>query len=88
VVYATPEATQSREVTLAPGASIGQAIEASGLGEALGIDFSAYRVGVYGQLRDRAQPAEDADRIEIYRPLTVLPNEARLRRVAKKARRS
>jgi putative ubiquitin-RnfH superfamily antitoxin RatB of RatAB toxin-antitoxin module len=44
------------------------------------IDLAAVRVGVFGRLVDLGRAVAAGDRIEIYRPLTADPKEARRRR--------
>ena len=58
-----------------------------GIALELGLDLTRLRVGVFGRLRRTSDPASEGDRIEIYRPLVVDPNAARLRRAATKAAR-
>jgi len=43
---------------------------------------------VFGQLRSPADPLRDGDRVEIYRPLTIDPKEARRIRAAVRRRRA
>jgi hypothetical protein len=43
-------------------------------------------VGVFGQSCRLDDPVHDGDQIEIYRPLTIDPKEARRQRAALKAR--
>jgi len=45
------------------------------------------RIGVWGRVRPLATPLRDRDRIEVYRPLTVDPKEARRLRYAKRGER-
>jgi uncharacterized protein len=67
-----PGELQRQDLTLPEGTTIAQALERSGL--ALPADA---RVGVWGRLRELHEPLRDRDRLEIYRPLTVDPKEAR-----------
>lgn len=87
VVFALAERAICRQVAVAPGTSIGEAVAASGIALELGLDLTRLRVGVFGRLRRTSDPASEGDRIEIYRPLVVDPNAARLRRAATKAAR-
>jgi uncharacterized protein len=78
VVYALPQAAEVVSVQLPAGATVGDAVAASGLqGEAY---------GVYGKKVSRSCLLKDGDRVEIYRPLQADPKEARRRRVKKRAR--
>lgn len=47
------------------------------------IDFDICKVGIFGKLASLNTVLQQGDRIEIYRPLTADPMEARRRRVAK-----
>jgi putative ubiquitin-RnfH superfamily antitoxin RatB of RatAB toxin-antitoxin module len=85
VVYALPEGEDAVTVSLAPGATLLDAIAASGLAARHPeIDLARHRIGVYGQVKAAACAAADGDRIEIYRALLVEAKEARRRRAAKK----
>ncbi|HET7923742.1 MAG TPA: RnfH family protein [Rhodanobacteraceae bacterium] len=80
VAYAEPNRQFLRRVTLAAGATIGDAIAASGLEAELGIDASPFATGVWSKPKPRETPLADGDRVELYRPLTADPKEARRRR--------
>ena len=45
------------------------------------------RVGIWGRLRPLDTPLRERDRIEVYRPLSVDPKEARRLRYAKRGER-
>ena len=45
------------------------------------------RIGIWGRVRPLDTPLRDRDRIEVYRPLTVDPKEARRQRYAKRGER-
>lgn len=45
------------------------------------------RIGIWGRVRSLDTPLRDRDRIEVYRPLTVDPKEARRQRYAKRGQR-
>lgn len=63
---------------LAPGSTILHALRASGLlARHAEIDLGAQRVGIWGRVKPLSEPLRDQDRVEIYRPLTVDPKEAR-----------
>jgi len=84
VCYALPNAQTLITVELAPGATVQQAIDASGiLGLHPEIDFTKLKVGVYGKIRPLDATLADHDRVEVYRPLIVDPKAARQRRVDK-----
>ena len=81
VVYARPAAQTLLTVRLGAGATVLQAIRASGvLDECPEIDLARMGVGVFGKIVALDARLRAGDRVEIYRPLTVDPKEARRRR--------
>jgi putative ubiquitin-RnfH superfamily antitoxin RatB of RatAB toxin-antitoxin module len=83
--YATPTQEYLRELKVAPGTTIEQAINASGLlAELPEIDLAAHPVGIYGKKRALDAVLRAHDRIEIYRPLVADPKDSRRRRAVKK----
>lgn len=80
VAYAEPSRQFLRRVTLAAGATIADAIAASGLEAELGIDTSSLAAGIWSKSKLRDTRLADGDRVELYRPLTADPKEARRRR--------
>lgn len=84
-MYALPGAEDAVSVELGPGATLRDAIAASGLiARHPEIDLDRQKIGVYGKVKLADAPAAHGDRIEIYRALLVEPKEARRRRAAKK----
>lgn len=49
--------------------------------------LDALRLGIWGRVRPLGTPLRERDRIEVYRPLTVDPKEARRLRYAKRGER-
>lgn len=47
------------------------------------INLNEMKLGIFGKLVEKEQPVKNGDRIEIYRPLTIDPKQARLLRAAK-----
>jgi len=87
VCYALPATQTTIELHLPQGATIRDAIEASGIvGQHPEIELATAKVGVYGKLKPLDTPLADHDRVEIYRPLIVDPKLARQRRVDKTRR--
>jgi putative ubiquitin-RnfH superfamily antitoxin RatB of RatAB toxin-antitoxin module len=83
--YATPTTEILRELNVAPGTTLGAAIEQSGLQAELGgIDLANYPVGIYGKRRPLDTVLREHDRIELYRPLVADPKDSRRRRAVKK----
>jgi putative ubiquitin-RnfH superfamily antitoxin RatB of RatAB toxin-antitoxin module len=82
VVYALPDRQVVRELELDAGADLGAALKASGLlREFPEIEGQSMAVGIYGQVASRAALLNTGDRVEIYRPLTLEPKEARRKRI-------
>ncbi len=87
VCYALPEAQTLIPLTLPPGATVGDAIAASGIAQRHPeIDPPNAKIGIFGKLTTLDAPLADHDRVEIYRPLIVDPKLARQRRVEKTRR--
>jgi len=76
VAYATPERQWLIPLAVAPGTTAQEAIRMSGLPEACpGLDAS--RIGIFGEHVDAGCVLCDGDRVEVLRPLTADPREAR-----------
>jgi putative ubiquitin-RnfH superfamily antitoxin RatB of RatAB toxin-antitoxin module len=85
VCYATATLEYVRELAVAPGTTIGQAIAQCGvLQEIPGIDLERQPVGIYGKKKPLDTLLRARDRIEIYRPLVADPKESRRKRAEKK----
>lgn len=88
VVYLRPDLVFQSAVELPSPATIGDAIDACRVRDAVpGIAAEELAVGVFGERRTLSDPLRDGDRVEIYRPLAVDPKEARRVRVAVRRRR-
>jgi putative ubiquitin-RnfH superfamily antitoxin RatB of RatAB toxin-antitoxin module len=88
VVYAQPGAQHVIEVDVGTGATVRQAIAASGLlapgpGQAL----DELEVGIWNHRCSLDTVVREGDRIEVYRPLQVDPKEARRIRAEVRRRR-
>lgn len=78
VAFAQPSRQVVKRVSLAPGATLRDAVEASGLDA----DFPELRtrpldVGVFGRRMDPETAVRPGERVEIYRPLRADPKELR-----------
>lgn len=83
VVYPLPQKQEIFTVRLAAGATVRQAIEASGvLQKYPEIDLSKNKLGVFAKLAKPEALLRDKDRVEIYRPLIADPKEVRKQRAA------
>ena len=88
VVYLRPGLVFEKALRLPAGTTVGAAIKASGIGDVVAeLADAELEVGVFSQIRKPADPLYDGDRVEIYRPLTIDPKEARRIRVAVRRRR-
>lgn len=84
VCYATPERVFLEEIEVPAGTTIAGAIAASGLSRAFPeADPSTMRVGIFGKLKTPETVVRAGDRVELYRPLTADPKQARRKRVQK-----
>ena len=82
VAYALPEKQYLQRVTLQEGATVEEAIRASGLLELrTDIDLTKNKVGIYSRPAKLSDSVHDGDRVEIYRPLIADPKELRRQRV-------
>jgi putative ubiquitin-RnfH superfamily antitoxin RatB of RatAB toxin-antitoxin module len=81
VVYVAPDGAFRRRVELRSSATVGEAIDASGVLEARPeVDITRMRTGIFGRLASLATELADGDRVEIYRPLVADPKDRRRRR--------
>lgn len=83
VCYALPDKQVLVPVTVPAGATLQQALEASGLlDKHPEIDLKKNKFGVYAKLTKLDAVLRDRDRVEIYRPLIADPKEVRKQRAA------
>jgi uncharacterized protein len=81
VAYAEPSRQRVLRVSVPAGSTVMQAIEASGLVQVVpGLVIDPARLGIYARKVSPDQVVHEGDRVEIYRPLTLDPKEARRRR--------
>ncbi len=84
-----PRSVHEWALALPPGATVLQALEASGLSAAFpDVDLHSALVGVWGRKARLEQPLRERDRVEIYRPLKVDPKLARRERFRKQGTRA
>lgn len=91
VVMYSPAPRQVHEwrVVLAPGATVLQALQASGVQAAFpDLDLREAAIGVWGHKAGLKQLVRQGDRLEIYRPLKVDPKLARRERFRKQGTRA
>jgi uncharacterized protein len=81
VVYALPHEQVLLKIKLPQGATVAEAIKASGIVERHPeIDLAQNKLGIYGKLTKADAVLRDRDRVEIYRPLIADPKEIRRKR--------
>ncbi|ORM62925.1 RnfH family protein [Pantoea rodasii] len=86
VVYALPDKQYLRAVTLEEGATVEQAIKASGLLTLRKeIDLASNKVGIFSRPVKLGDAVQDGDRVEIYRPLIADPKDLRRQRAERSA---
>jgi uncharacterized protein len=78
-----PGVTHLMALQLAAGSTVLDAVRASGLAVQHGLALDSLRLGVWGKPREANALLRERDRVEIYRPLTVDPKEARRLRYRK-----
>jgi len=87
VCYATPSHEFLRELTVAAGTTLEQAIRQSGLlREVPGMDLASSAVGIYSKKKTLDTVLREHDRVELYCPLLADPKETRRRRAGMKPR--
>jgi putative ubiquitin-RnfH superfamily antitoxin RatB of RatAB toxin-antitoxin module len=83
VCYALADKQEIVRLRLPEGATLGQALEASGLlAKYPDIDLKKNKFGIYAKLSKADAVLRDHDRVEIYRPLIADPKEVRKQRAA------
>ena len=83
VCYALPQKQELVSIKLPAGATLQQALEASGLlAKYPEIDLKKNKFGVFAKLSKPDTVLRDRDRVEIYRPLIADPKEVRKQRAA------
>lgn len=87
VVYALADAQHVLVVGLAPGSTVADALQASGIcARHPEIDLSRHPVGIFGRRVRLNQRLRQDDRVEIYRALVADPKSSRRRRAANRRR--
>ncbi|HKU46185.1 MAG TPA: RnfH family protein [Burkholderiales bacterium] len=76
VVIAYPDRAQARSLNLPAGATVRDALAASGYE----LSLEGHACGIFGKRVTLDRKLAEGDRVEIYRPLALDPKEARRRR--------
>lgn len=82
VVHAAHVEQVVRRVSLPSGATVGDALSASGFAG----EVTAAGVGIWGRPAELDATLRGGDRVELYRPLTADPKDARRSRAKRAAR--
>ena len=78
IVFALPNRQLLKNIVVASGETVADAVVKSGLREDFPeFDVDSLALGVWGREVERSRPVRKGDRIEIYRPLEMDPREAR-----------
>ena len=80
VVWATASLQDLVEVDLPVGATVGEAVDRSGLLVHYGLDTARVGLSVYGRRASREALLAEGDRVELTRPLEIDPKAARIAR--------
>nr|WP_207184883.1 RnfH family protein [Rubrivivax gelatinosus] len=72
-----PHRVDSQPLEVADGATLADALRASGLLERHALKLETVEAGIWGRVRPLQTLLREDDRIELYRPLVVDPKEAR-----------
>lgn len=85
VCYALPDECFLKEMSVAAGTTLEQAVRDSGVLQRYPhIELATQKAGIFGKLRPADTVLRDGDRVEIYRPLQADPKETRRRRAKHK----
>jgi len=83
VAYARPDTQVILKLRVPRGATLEQAVRASGILERFPeIDLASHELGIFGKLNKSGAELREGDRVEIYRPLIADPKEVRKQRAA------
>ncbi|HET9032727.1 MAG TPA: RnfH family protein [Dokdonella sp.] len=84
VAYAELQRQFLRALEMPAGATVADALTASGVEHECAIKLDELRTGIWSKPVDRSRVVGDGDRIELYRPLKINPMEARRKRAKQK----
>ena len=81
IAYGTAARQTLIALEVEAGSTVGQALQSAEAKQAFaGLPLESMPVGIFGRRVDRATVLIAGDRVELYRPLTMDPKEARRRR--------
>jgi len=86
VAFAAPARQKTVELSVPEGTTIAEVIAVSGLAEDFPeFDFESLSKGIWGEKKSATHIVSTGDRVEIYRPLSREPMQARRERAQQKA---
>jgi putative ubiquitin-RnfH superfamily antitoxin RatB of RatAB toxin-antitoxin module len=85
VAYAGPEGQVVLALTVPSGTTAWKAVELARAGLPAGVTPDPARLGIFAKKITADRVLEEGDRVELYRPLTLDPMEARRRRAKRGA---
>ena len=85
VAYAGPEGQVVLTLNVPSGTTAWEAVERARSGLPAGVTPDPSRLGIYAKKVPAERVLEEGDRVELYRPLTLDPMEARRRRAKRGA---
>ena len=78
IVFALPSRQELRQLSVEEGATVADVIAASGIAAVFpDHDFTDLQAAIWGQPVERSRRVRDGDRVELLRPLSMDPREAR-----------
>lgn len=78
LAFASPDLQSLEKMVLSAGATVADAIRRSGIQSRFpGYDLDTLDAGIWGRIVPREHVLRDGDRVELYRPLSVDPRDAR-----------
>ncbi|GAA0704555.1 RnfH family protein [Dokdonella soli] len=83
VAYAEPGRQFLRRLDLDAGATVAEAIAASGIEREFSLDQATLAIGIWSKPVPRDTRLRDGDRVELYRPLKADPKDSRRRRASR-----
>lgn len=82
VAYADQQRQILMEIEIPKACTLARAVEMSGiLNQLTDVDCSNFAFGIHGQISDAERMLAEGERIEIYRPLSQDPMQARRQRI-------
>ena len=86
VAFATPEKQVVRHLDVPDGTTVRQAVALAALEQDFpGFDPEGMAIGIWGKVVPEDRLVTTGDRVELYRPLTLSPQEIRRRRARDQA---